>query len=127
MYALDCSLETNQGITDDAEAMDRIVKDLVIFFDEADCLIDSSLITLLRQIRLGFNNRFDSPMTKFPRSMALVGMRDIRDYLVQVRTESESIGLASHFNIKKEALTLANFTKEQIQELYHQHTEASGF
>jgi hypothetical protein len=58
--------------------------------------------------------------------MALVGMRDIRDYLVQVRPESESKGLASPFNVKKKALTLANFNTEQINELYQQHTEASG-
>jgi hypothetical protein len=58
--------------------------------------------------------------------MALIGMRDIRDYLVQVRPESESRGLASPFNIKKKALTLANFNRDEIKTLYHQHTDASG-
>jgi hypothetical protein len=53
-------------------------------------------------------------------------MRDIRDYLVRVRPDSQSKGLASPFNIKKEALTLANFTKEEIKTLYHQHSDASG-
>ncbi|MDR0548043.1 MAG: AAA-like domain-containing protein [Deltaproteobacteria bacterium] len=101
-------------------------KDLIVFFDEADCLTDAPLITFLRQIRLGYNNRFDSPASKFPRSLALVGMRDIRDYLVQARLGLDSKGLASPFNIKKDALTLANFTREDIQTLYHQHTEASG-
>jgi hypothetical protein len=60
-------------------------KDLIIFFDEADCLINSSLITFLRQIRIGYNNRHDSDTSRCPRAMSLVGMRDIRDYLVQVR------------------------------------------
>jgi hypothetical protein len=58
--------------------------------------------------------------------MALAGMRDIRDYLPQVRSKNESRGLASPFNIAKERLTLANFSCEQINALYHQHTDATG-
>jgi hypothetical protein len=53
-------------------------------------------------------------------------MRDIRDYLVQVRPQDASTGLASPFNVKKESLTLANFTQAEIQSLYNQHTEATG-
>jgi hypothetical protein len=101
-------------------------KDLLVFFDEADCLEPSPLITFLTQIRDGFNDRDRGSDSKFPRSMALVGLRDIRDYLTQIRPEEASKGLASPFNIKKEALTLANFTKEEIGALYRQHTEASG-
>jgi hypothetical protein len=100
-------------------------KELIIFFDEADCIAEEPLITFLRQIRQGYNTRFRLN-NKFPRSMALVGMRDIRDYLKSVRSESESKGLASPFNIKKDALTLDNFTKEEIAILYRQHTVASG-
>jgi hypothetical protein len=171
-YALYCSLEVSQDVTDDDTAMRRIVveinrtlkkspiksfnelavpgvplsdldaservaemlnylsvnlnKDLVVFFDESDCLSGTALITFLRQIRLGYNNRYDSPKSKFPRSVALIGMRDIRDYLVQVRPEEQSAGLANPFNVKKESLTLANFTKEEIHSLYCQHTEATG-
>jgi type II secretory pathway predicted ATPase ExeA len=171
-YAMYCSLEANDGVTDDVIAMTRIVveinkalkysaiaklsalssqidslpnidpsikvsfflnylcvnldKDLVIFFDEADCLINPPLITFLRQIRIGYNNRSDSKSSKFPRSMALVGLRDIRDYLVQVRSDNESKGLVSRFNIIKDALTLPNFTQDEIGILYRQHTEASG-
>jgi hypothetical protein len=41
-------------------------KDLVVFFDEADCLSNSGpLITFLRQIRIGYNNRDDSDSSKF--------------------------------------------------------------
>jgi hypothetical protein len=102
-------------------------KEVVVFFDEIDCLMDEPLITFLRQIRLGYNNRFDSPKTVFPRSLALVGLRDIRDYLASVRLNSESRGLASPFNIKKDALTLANFSRREIEELYLQHAEATEF
>jgi hypothetical protein len=100
-------------------------KELVIFFDEADCLSGSALISFLTQIRESFQIRYQ-PGNKFPRSMALVGMRDIRDYLKNISSDETSKGLASPFNIKKEALTLANFTKEEIGTLYRQHTEASG-
>jgi hypothetical protein len=100
-------------------------KDLIVFFDEADCLSGPGLITFLSQILDAYQIR-DEPGNKFPRSMALVGMRDIRDYLVQARDSQSSRGVASPFNIKKEAFTLPNFTQDEIQILYEQHTEASG-
>jgi hypothetical protein len=101
-------------------------KDLVVLFDEADCLAADPLIPFLRQIRLGYNNRDRSPKSRFPRSLALIGMRDIRDYLAHVRPEEESRGIASPFNIKEESLTLANFTRNEIEALYGQHTQATG-
>ena len=103
----------------------NLTKDLVVFFDEADCLSGWPLVTFLAQIRDGYLMRHRSPKTKFPRSLALVGMRDIRDYLVQVRPDSASTGLASPFNVKKKALPLAHFTQEEIAALYRQHTEAT--
>jgi hypothetical protein len=84
------------------------------------------LITFLAQIRDGYIARDFSVNTKFPSSMALVGMRDIRDYVIHVHPDAASTGLTSPFNIKKEALTLANFTQGEIETLYKQHTEASG-
>jgi hypothetical protein len=100
-------------------------KPLIVFFDEADCLSGQPLITFLSQIRDAYMIRHITG-NKFPSSIALVGVRDIRDYLVQVRGDSTSLGTASPFNIKKYAFTLANFTKDEIRTLYHQHTEASG-
>jgi hypothetical protein len=58
--------------------------------------------------------------------VALVGMRNIRDFKAKVRPDSETLGSASPFNIVKEALTLRNFTKEEIAELYEQHTTETG-
>ncbi|MDR1084158.1 MAG: AAA-like domain-containing protein [Deltaproteobacteria bacterium] len=102
-------------------------KKLVMFFDEADCLsYEAPLITFLRQIRRAYNVRLSNPVNKFPHSIVLVGMRDIRDYLFRIRPDEESRGLASPFNIKKDSLTLNNFTTEEIEALYLQHTEASG-
>ena len=98
-------------------------KPLVVFFDEADCLSEDTLITFLRQLREGYNERSTIP---FVHSLALVGMRNIRDYKVKVRPDSQSLGSASPFNIVTETLTLKNFTKEEITSLYRQHTDASG-
>jgi hypothetical protein len=101
-------------------------KELVVLFDEADCLAAGPLIPFLRQIRLGHNNRYDSPQSRFPRSLALAGLRDLRDYSVQVRPDGESLGEVGFFNIVKKSLTLTSFTKDQIETLYGQHTEATG-
>jgi hypothetical protein len=101
----------------------RLDKDLVVFFDEADCLMDQVLLSFLSQLRVGYVERNETP---FPRTIALIGMRNIRDYKAKIRPNSESLGSASPFNIITEALTLSNFTKDEIQTLYAQHTEATG-
>ncbi|MDR1102963.1 MAG: AAA-like domain-containing protein [Tannerella sp.] len=98
-------------------------KPLVILFDEADCLSEGTLITFLRQLRSGYNDRSTIP---FVHSVALVGMRNIRDYKAQVRPESQSLGSASPFNIVTKTYTLKNFTKEEIRQLYQQHTDETG-
>ncbi|MDR1612500.1 MAG: ATP-binding protein, partial [Planctomycetota bacterium] len=98
-------------------------KPLILFFDEADCLSGQPLITFLRQLRNGYVNRDETP---FPWSIALAGMRDIRDFKAKVRSDSEALGSASPFNIVTNALTLGNFTVEQVAALYRQHTDATG-
>ncbi len=100
-----------------------ISKPLVVLFDEADCLSEQTLITFLRQLRDGFVNRVRSP---FPSSIALVGMRDIRDYKAKIRGDANTLGSASPFNIITKSLTLTNFTREEIAALYQQHTEETG-
>ena len=99
-------------------------KPLVIFFDEVDCLGGPTLITFLRQLR---NGKIDAMKgVPFPTSIALVGMRDIRDYKAQIRPDSETIGSASPFIVITEAMTLRVFTAEEVGELYVQHTAATG-
>jgi len=98
-------------------------KPLVIFFDEADCLSGATLISFLRQLRAGYVNRALAP---FVHSVALVGMHNIRDYKALIRSERETLGSASPFNIVAEALTLKNFTQEEIASLYQQHTDETG-
>jgi len=101
----------------------KLDKPLVILFDEVDCLAEGTLISFLRQLREGYNDRSTIP---FVHSLALVGMRNIRDYKAQIRPDSQSLGSASPFNIVTETMTLKNFTKEEITTLYRQHTEDNG-
>jgi len=98
-------------------------KPLIIFFDEADCLGEHTLITFLRQLRNGFVNRGSIP---FPISIALVGMRNIRDYKAKIRDDKETLGTASPFNVIKQSLTLRNFTQEEVEKLYKQHSNETG-
>jgi hypothetical protein len=98
-------------------------KPLVLLFDEVDCLSEGTLISFLRQLRDGYNSR---PEQAFVHSIALVGMRNIRDYKAQVRPESATLGSASPLNIVTKTYTLKNFTKEDIIQLYRQHTDETG-
>ena len=101
----------------------RLDKPFILFFDEADCLSESTLISFLRQLRNGYNDRSAIP---FVHSIALVGMRNIRDFKAKIRPDSQSLGSASPFNIVTETFTLTNFTKEEIKSLYQQHTDETG-
>jgi hypothetical protein len=101
-------------------------KDFIIFFDEADCLTGPAALTFLSQIRSGYIARNSKIKISFPRSIALVGMRNIKDYKIKIQPEEQSSGAASPFNIITETYTLSNFTAEEIRILYGQHTQASG-
>ncbi|MFZ4618345.1 MAG: hypothetical protein ACOYM2_19445 [Rectinemataceae bacterium] len=52
-------------------------KPLEVLFDEVDVLQDQAMVSFLRQLRGGFAAR---RVGQFPVSVALVGMRDLRDY-----------------------------------------------
>lgn len=95
---------------------------VVLFLDEIDALLDDTLLSVLRQLRTGYPNR----PRRFPSSVALIGLRDVRDYKVRLRPEQDSLGTASPFNIKAESLTLRNFTAGEVAELYQQHTADTG-
>ncbi|WP_426756636.1 ATP-binding protein [Myxococcus sp. Y35] len=94
---------------------------LVVFLDEIDALRGDVLVSVLRQLRDGYRNR----PGHFPSSLALVGLRDVRDYKVDA-TAHDRLGTSSPFNIKVESLTLRNFTRDEVADLYQQHTEDTG-
>jgi len=101
----------------------RLDKPVIMLFDEVDCLTDGVLIAFLRQLREGYVTRNRTP---FPQTVALVGMRNIRDYKAHIRPDRDTLGSASPFNIAAESLTLRNFTEQEIVRLYAQHSAETG-
>jgi len=96
-------------------------KPIILFIDEVDALVGDTLISLLRQIRTGYNQRPKA----FPQSLILCGIRDVRDYRIHTK-DNEIITGGSAFNIKAKSLTIGNFTYEECKKLYLQHTTATG-
>jgi len=95
---------------------------VVLFLDEIDSLLNGVLISVLRQLRTGYAGRPDS----FPWCIALIGLRDVRDYRVQVRPDEETVVTSSFYNINAESLTLPDFSAAEVTALYGQHTAESG-
>jgi hypothetical protein len=101
---------------------ERSAKPVVLFLDEIDALLDDTLLSVLRQLRDGY---LDRP-SRFPLSVALIGLRDVRDYRIHLRPDTATLGTSSPFNIKVESLTLRSFTAEEVAELYAQPTADTG-
>lgn len=100
----------------------QLDKPLVVLFNEVDCLSDQTLISFLRQLREGYINRSRYP---FVHTLALVGMRNIRDYPAPQTSVQENLSSASPFNVLTEALTLRTFTPAEVVELLGQHTQST--
>jgi DNA polymerase III delta prime subunit len=94
---------------------------LILFIDEIDSLQNETLISILRQLRDGYRGR----PKNFPISVALIGLRDVRDYKV-ASGGSDRLNTASPFNIKERSFTLRDFNAEEVEELYQQHTCETG-
>jgi AAA-like domain len=103
----------------------RVERPLVLLLDEADGLVGETMVSFLTQLRDGYIARDRSP---FPHSVALIGMREVRDYAVssEQRREMSWLGTTSTFNITAETQTLAPFTAGEVTELLDQHTAATG-
>jgi hypothetical protein len=95
---------------------------LVVLFDEVDVLEGQAMISFLRQLRGGFATR---GVGRFPVSVALVGMRDLKDYIVGAK-DGQSVNPGSPFNIKEDSASLGNLSRDDIEELYGQHTRDTG-
>ena len=100
---------------------EALPKPVVLILDEIDALVGDSLVSVLRQIRSGYADRPDA----FPQTVILCGVRDVRDYRIVLSNQDVITG-GSAFNIKAESLRLGNFSKEEIHELYMQHTRETG-
>ncbi|NBC07662.1 MAG: AAA family ATPase [Bacteroidetes bacterium] len=108
-----------QYLSDWSKALE---KPLVLLVDEVDALYDDVLIAVLRQFRDGFQTRPQG----FPQSIALVGLRDIREYRTRARADNPSIGAGSPFNVKAESFFLPVFSREEVRGLLNQHTADTG-
>ena len=123
--SVDAAAMASSGISGLLSELSKFAgKPLVVFFDEVDCLCDATLVAFLRQLRDGAISKMKG--VDFPASIALVGMRNIRDYKARIRPDHESLGSASPFNVLTEAMTLRTFTDAEIAALYAQHTADTG-
>ena len=104
-----------------ARLSETLPKPIVLILDEIDALVGDSLVSVLRQIRSGYADR----PAAFPQTVILCGVRDVRDYRI-VLSNQDIITGGSAFNIKATSLRLGNFSKEEIHELYMQHTRETG-
>ena len=95
---------------------------LVLMLDEIDALVGDTLISALRQIRSGYDRRPES----FPQSIILCGVRDVRDYRIHASSEKDIITGGSAFNIRAKSLRLGNFSLDDMEQLYAQHSEETG-
>lgn len=94
---------------------------VVLLLDEADVITGPPLVSLLRQLRAGFSER----PGRFPASISLIGMRDLRDYLTASKSGGR-VNPGSPFNIKSDSITLRNFTADEVASLTGQHTADTG-
>jgi hypothetical protein len=96
-------------------------KPLVLFIDEIDSLVGDTLVSVLRQLRAGYESR----PQEFPISVVLCGVRDVRDYRIHT-SKGDIVTGGSCFNIKAKSLRLGDFSRDEVRELYEQHTTATG-
>ena len=116
--------DSSQILTTLRVLSEKAGKPLIVFFDEIDCLSDGTLVSFLRQLLDG-RIACKAPNT-FPVSIALIGLRNIRDYKMRIRPEGQSTGEASPFNVITKAMTIRQFTEPEMRALYRQHTDETG-
>ena len=87
---------------------------LVLLIDEIDTLVGDSLLSVLQQLRAGYPGRPE----RFPQSVVLCGLRDVRDYRMGAT--------GSPFNIAAASLRLGDFSRAETLALLGQHTEQTG-
>ncbi len=97
-------------------------KPLVLLIDEIDALVGDTLISVLRQLRAGYDMR----PAAFPQSVILCGVRDVRDYRIHSDSAGEVITGGSAFNIKAESLRLGDFDEADMRALLGQHADQTG-
>ena len=95
---------------------------LVLLIDEIDTLVGDTLLSVLRQLRAGYDQRPAS----FPHSVVLCGVRDVRDYRIRSTAGNALVLGGSAFNVKSKSLRLGDFTEAETRALPGQHTAETG-
>ena len=95
---------------------------LVLLVDEIDALVGDTLISVLRQLRSGYDRRPGS----YPQSVVLCGLRDVRDYRIPSGSTGAPVTGGSGFNISAAALRLGDFERAEVEALLGQHTAETG-
>ena len=95
---------------------------LVLLIDEIDALVGDTLLAVLRQLRTGYVDRPE----RFPHSIVLCGVRDVRDYRIHSTAENRMVLGGSAFNVKAKSLRLGDFSEQEVRALLAQHTAATG-
>ena len=94
---------------------------LVLLVDEIDSLMGDTLLSVLRQLRAGYEQR----PRGFPQSVVLCGVRDVRDYRIR-SSSGDLIAGGSPFNVAAKSLRLGDFTESETKALMAQHTDETG-
>ena len=84
---------------------------LVLLIDEIDALIGDTLLSVLRQLRAGYDQR----PRHFPHSVVLCGVRDVRDYRVHSTSQNALVLGGSALNIRSKSLRLGDFTEAEAR------------
>ncbi len=95
---------------------------LVLLLDEIDTLIGDTLVSVLRQLRAGYDQR----PAGFPHSVILCGVVDVRDYRIPSSAANALVLGGSAFNVKSKSLRLGDFTEAEVRALLAQHTAETG-
>ena len=95
---------------------------LVLLIDEIDTLIGDTLVSVLRQLRAGYDQR----PAGSPHSVILCGVVDVRDYRIRSSAANALVLGGSAFNVKSKSLRLGDFSAAQVRALLAQHTTETG-
>ena len=93
----------------------------MLLVDEIDSLVGDTLLSVLRQLRAGYEQRPGG----FPQSVVLCGVRDLQDYRIRSGSGGMIAG-GSPFNVAAKSLRLADFAEAETRKLLAQHTAETG-
>ena len=95
---------------------------LVLLIDEIDALVGNTLLSVLRQLRSGYDMRPD----RYPHSVVLCGVRDLRNYRIRSGSTGKVFTDGSAFNISADSLRLGDFERAEVEALVGQHAAETG-